>query len=219
MPLTLLFDLDGTMVDTDHLHLAAWNAVLGIEGRQVDAAFYKASIMGFSSEAVTEALFPEHSPLRRAALSDAKETAFRAQVEHLQPTPGLPALLDWADTQALGMAIVTNAPRENAMLLLRGLGWESRFSVVVIGDELARGKPDPLPYLTAMQRLGTSASHSIAFEDSLSGVHAAVAAGVETIGLMTALSEPALRAAGASLVVKDFTNPELIEYLRRCAEE
>jgi HAD superfamily hydrolase (TIGR01509 family) len=217
MPLALLFDLDGTMVDTDHLHIAAWNAVLARDGRQIDAAFYRTRIMGFDNDAVTTALYPDHPASHRAAFSDAKETAFRATVGDLEPTAGLPELLGWAEAQGLPMAVVTNAPRDNALLLLRGLGWADRFPVLVIGDELARGKPDPLPYLTALQRLGVDGSHALAFEDSLSGVRAAVAAGVETIGLMTALNEAALRAAGAMAVVPDFTSPELLELLHRKA--
>src|SRR6202142_4749253 len=151
MPLALLFDLDGTMVDTDQLHIEAWNAVLAHDGRQIGAAFYRASIMGFTADAVTEALFPGHSTAQRAAMTEAKEQAFRSQIGDLVPTAGLPAVLEWADALSLPMAVVTNAPRDNALLLLPGLGWGARFPVLVIGEELTRGKPDPLPYLTAMQ--------------------------------------------------------------------
>jgi beta-phosphoglucomutase len=217
MPLALLFDLDGTMVDTDRLHIAAWNAVLARDGRRIDAAFYRTSIMGFDAEAVTSALYPDHPASRRAAFSDAKETAFRSLVGDLTPTAGLPEVLAWADSLSLPMAVVTNAPRDNALLLLRGLGWADRFSVLVIGEELARGKPDPLPYLTAIQRLGADASYALAFEDSLSGVRAAVAAGVETVGLTTGLTEDALRGAGAATVARDFNSPVLQELLHRRA--
>jgi HAD superfamily hydrolase (TIGR01509 family) len=217
MSLTLLFDLDGTMVNTDHLHISAWNAVLAEGGRQINSAFYETFIMGASAEAVTSALYPEFSAEQGLALSDAKEAVFRSQVGRLEATAGLPEILSWAESLSLRMAVVTNAPRDNAMLLLRGLGWADRFSVLVIGDELTRGKPDPLPYLTAMQRLNADASGSIAFEDSLSGVRAAVAAGVETVGVMTALREDVLRRAGASMVVQDFTDLMLIEHLHRRA--
>jgi len=219
MPLALLFDLDGTMVDTDQLHIAAWNTVLARDGRQIGAAFYRASIMGFAADAVTAALFPDHSAVQRAAMADAKELAFRSQVGDLVPTAGLPTVLEWASALSLPMAVVTNAPRDNALLLLRGLGWATRFPVLVIGEELARGKPDPLPYLTAMQHLGVDARHALAFEDSLSGVRAAVAAGVETIGLTTALSRDALRDVGATDVVQDFTDPALLELLHRRATD
>lgn len=217
MPLTLLFDLDGTMVDTDDHHLAAWNTVLAAHARQIDAAFYKTSIMGASNEAVISSLFPDRDPALGAAMIEAKEAAFRSMVTRLVPTAGLPELLDWADSLALRKAVVTNAPRDNAVLMLRGLGWADRFPVLVIGDELARGKPDPLPYRTAMERLGADPAGSIAFEDSRSGVRAAVAARVETVGVMTGLSMSALRDEGATIVVRNFTDPDLVLHLRRRA--
>lgn len=218
MPLALLFDLDGTMVDTDALHIAAWNAVVAPLGRQIDAPYYKTHIMGFDADTVATALFPDHDAGQRARYSEDKEAAFRSRVGRLEPTAGLPDLLTWAESLRLPMAVVTNAPRENAALLLRGLGWFDRFPVLIIGDELEAGKPHPLPYLTAMERLGIDAASSVAFEDSLSGVRSAVAAGAETIGLMTALDERSLLGAGASAVVRDFNDPGLLTLMRRRAE-
>lgn len=113
--------------------------------------------------------------------------------------------------------VPTNAPRASALLLLRGLGWAGRFPVLVIGEELARGKPDPLPYATALRLLDAEASRAVAFGDSLSGVRAAVAAGVATVGLLTALPEDALRAAGAHLVARDFADPALVALVRALA--
>ena len=110
--------------------------------------------------------------------------------------------------------MVTNAPRANAEQMLAGLGLASRFDVVVIGDELARGKPDPLPYATALARLGADAARAVAFEDSRSGIAAAHAAGIFTFGLSTTLDAPALRAAGADVAIADFADAALMEGLR-----
>lgn len=209
MTLALLFDLDGTMVDTDPLHIAAWNAMLAPEGRAIDTAFYRSKIMGFDNPTCSAAVFPDRSIDERHALSEGKEAAFRAMLGRLDPTPGLADLLDWADARGVPKAVVTNAPRANAETMLRGLGWRDRFPMLVIGDELARGKPDPLPYLTGLERLGAKAGDAMAFEDSLSGMRACVAAGIESVGLQVALSADALRGAGASLVVRDFADPEL----------
>jgi beta-phosphoglucomutase-like phosphatase (HAD superfamily) len=85
--------------------------------------------------------------------------------------------------------------------------------VLVIGDELAAGKPDPLPYLTGLQRLGGEAARAVAFEDSLSGIRAASAAGIFTFGMRTALEDDALRGAGASAVIADFSDPALHAHL------
>jgi beta-phosphoglucomutase len=105
--------------------------------------------------------------------------------------------------------VVTNAPRANAELMLTGLGLATRFPVLVIGDELAHGKPHPLPYLTGLERLGAAPERALAFEDSLSGIRAAAAAGIHTFGIRTALSDAALLGAGAAAVIDDFTDAAL----------
>ena len=79
-------------------------------------------------------------------------------------------------------AVVTNAPRANAEKVLAALGLAQRLPILVIGAELARSKPDPLPYLTALERTGAGAAHSVAFEDSLSGVRAASPPGSRSSG-------------------------------------
>lgn len=208
-----LFDLDGTMVDTDALHLNAYNTLLSEFGRAVDAAYYRQRIMGFPNAQIMAELFPDRPVAAHLAFAERKEDLFRAQLGRLEPTAGLLELLGWAAARALPCAVVTNAPRANATMMLAGLGLAERFNVVVIGDELAQGKPHPLPYLTALERLGGDASRAIAFEDSLSGIRAASAAGVHTIGLLTSLPEAALREAGAAQVVADFRDRELWQWL------
>ncbi|MFM8991789.1 MAG: HAD family hydrolase, partial [Alphaproteobacteria bacterium] len=120
----------------------------------------------------------------------------------------LAAIEDW------GTAVVTNAPRANAEQMLAGLGLSARFDVVVIGDELARGKPDPLPYATALALLGAEPGRAVAFEDSRSGIAAARAAGVCPVGMAPTLDGPALREAGADAAIADFADPVLMEALR-----
>ncbi|MCC7272083.1 MAG: HAD-IA family hydrolase [Alphaproteobacteria bacterium] len=210
---TLLFDLDGTLTDTDALHIAAYRRILARDGRWLSAADYKARVMGATNAAIMGWMFPGLDEAEHAALADEKERLFRSMVGRLRPLPGLTALLEWAAGLALRTAVVTNAPRDNAELMLGGLGLATRFPVLVIGDELARGKPDPLPYATALERLGSTADRAFAFEDSCSGVRAAAAAGIETFGLLTGLDEPTLRAAGAAAVIDDFADPRLLAKL------
>lgn len=204
----LLFDLDGTMVDTDRLHLAAWNEVLARRGRPpVDHDFYRTRVMGFAKREVAEALFPNCTDAEVDTITDLKESLFRASLDRLEPTRGLPELLARAEAKEWGLAVVTNAPRANALAMLGGLGWAGRFPVLVIGDELPRGKPDPLPYRTALERLGGRPDRALAFEDSGAGVRAAAGAGVTTIGILGGLTETELRAAGAAFAVADFDDP------------
>ena len=80
----------------------------------------------------------------------------------------------------------------------------------MIGAELPRAKPDPLPYLTGLERTRAPAARSVAFEDSLSGVRAAAAAGLAVVGLTTTLERQAvLIAAGATSPRPDFTDPRV----------
>jgi HAD superfamily hydrolase (TIGR01509 family) len=207
--LTLLFDLDGTLVDTDSLHLGAYQILLGEQGRSLTLHDYHTRIMGAANDAIAAFLFPDLTPREHDELTERKEALVRAAITHLAPTAGLLDVLDWADRHAVPYGVVTNAPRENAELMLTGLGLAERFPLLVIGAELARGKPDPLPYLTGLARLGGMAARAIAFEDSLSGIRAAVAAGIATVGLRTALGDDALFGAGATAVVSDFTDAAL----------
>lgn len=212
---TLLFDLDGTLTDTDALHLQAFRDLLTPSGRELSHDDYRTRIMGAANDAIMAWLFPDESPARHREIADEKEARFRALARSMQPLAGLPALLGWAARNAIKTAVVTNAPRANAEMMLGALGLSDRFPVVVIGDEIARGKPDPLPYLTALDRLGATAEQAIAFEDSRSGVHAAHAAGIETIGMLTGLDAATLRASGASATIRDYADPWLLEKLER----
>jgi beta-phosphoglucomutase len=213
MTLVLLFDLDGTLVDTDHLHVGAFATLLAERGRTLSIHDYRAHVMGAPNDAIMTYLFPDHPPHEQAGLLERKEELVRAGMDRLTPTPGLLDLLGWAAERAVPCGVVTNAPRPNAEKMLAGLGLAERFPVLVIGDELARGKPDPLPYLTGLQRLGAEAAHAVAFEDSRSGIRAASAAGIFTFGMRTALDDAALRAAGADAVISDFTDPALRAHL------
>ena len=209
MTSALLFDLDGTLVDTDAEHLVAFQRAFAPHGIVLDRAEYIASIMGASNEMIGRKFLP-HLPhdLREQTLA-AKEQAYRDGLGDLEPIAGVAALLDWADAKGLARAVVTNAPRANAELVLAAIGLAERLPIRIIGGELARSKPDPLPYLTALERTGAAAENSVAFEDSLSGVRAAAAAGLAVVGVTTSLDAARLIEVGAVLAVADFTDPRI----------
>ncbi|WP_394823489.1 HAD family hydrolase [Pendulispora albinea] len=218
--LTLLFDLDGTLVDTDPLHFRAFGMLMEENGRPpLELSFYKTRIMGYGFVEIMALLFPERSAREQHVLADRKEKLFRDLVGTLEPTPGIYELLDWARERGARCGVVTNAPRENAALLLASLDLERRFDTVVIGEELPHAKPHPLPYLTGLERLDGVAGAALAFEDSLSGVRAAAAAGIDTVGVRSSLPEQALRDAGARHVIDDFRDRGLWSELYRHAGE
>ena len=210
----LLFDIDGTLTDTDALHLEAFNEVLGRYGHAFDHARFTKELQGFSNASIGERFLPGEPVERQAAIIGEKEKTFRKLVAgRIRPLPGLMALLARADRANIPMVAVTNAPRPNAEMLLSGLGIADRFRVLVIGDELAEGKPHPMPYLEGLRAVGATAAASLAFEDSRSGVRSASAAGIATIGIRTSLSHADMVAAGAVMTAKAFDDPELLHFV------
>ena len=207
----LLFDIDGTLADTDALHLEAFNQVLGPRGHVFDQARFTKELQGFSNASISARFLAEEPPLRQAAIIDEKEATFRRLVAgQIQPLPGLMTLLALADRAGIPMVAVTNAPRLNAEMLLSGIGIMDRFKALVIGDELAHGKPHPMPYLEGMRAVGATPACSVAFEDSRSGIQSASAAGIATIGIRTSLGHADMVAAGAVMTAKTFDDPELV---------
>ena len=214
MSKALLFDIDGTLADTDALHREAFDRVFGPRGHVVDDARFKAELQGFSNVSIGERFLPEEEPEARAAILDEKERVFRTLVAgQIKPVPGLMTLLGRADAAGIPMVAVTNAPRLNAEMLLSGLGIMQRFKAIVIGDELPHGKPHPMPYLEGLRLAGAAAHASIAFEDSRSGIQSAAAAGIPTIGIRTTLGHDDLVAAGAVATASAFDDPELLARL------
>lgn len=210
----LLFDLDGTLVHTDHVHFVAFNAMLAEFGRSVDQVTYNREIAGFANADIMARLFPDYSVAEHQRIADSKEARFRDLAEKLTPQPGLMELIAAADAQKIPRAVVTNAPRENAELMLNAIGLAHGWAMIVLAEELPRAKPDPLPYSHALDFIGAAAQRSVAFEDSRSGVRAAAAAGLPVVGMTTTQDEATLISEGAVFGALDFTDRQLLDLVR-----
>jgi phosphoglycolate phosphatase len=212
----LLFDIDGTLADTDRLHLEAFNAVFGPRGHHFSPERFKAELQGFANSAIAARFLADESAASQMAVMEHKEATFRSlAAAGLHPLPGLVALLDRCDAAGLRYAAVTNAPRANAELILNSIGIRDRFRTIVLGDELALGKPHPLPYLEALRRLDADPALSVAFEDSPSGVKSAAAAGIATVGMLTGQTADTLHAMGAVAVAPDYADAALLAFVER----
>lgn len=210
----LLFDIDGTMVESDPLHLAAFNQIFAPYGHQFDEARFARELQGRTNLAIGAQFLPGESVARQAEVLDQKEALFRDMARSgVAPVHGLIELLDWAEAEGVPVIAVTNAPRANADLLLESIGVRHRLPRVVIAAELAHGKPHPLPYLEGLRLLGGRAEHAVAFEDSRAGITSATAAGIGTVGLATGLAPQDLLNAGAELAIRDYTDTALRAYI------
>lgn len=205
----LLFDLDGTLAETDSLHLPTWVDALEPYGVDIDEEFYRERISGRSTGEIVGDLLPDLSEEEGASIGDAKEASFRERAAGLEPLPGLLDFVQKGKRRGMRMALVTNAPKENVGAILPALKLQDYFQTVVLAAEVGAVKPDPAPYEAALVRTGVSADEALAFEDSVSGIASSVAAGIPTVGISSTQDPEKLRRAGAFIVAKDFTDPEL----------
>ncbi len=205
----LLFDLDGTLAETDSLHLPTWVDALEPYGVDIDEEFYRERISGRSTGEIVGDLLPDLSEEEGASIGDAKEASFRERAAGLEPLPGLLDFVQKGKRRGMHMALVTNAPKENVGAILPALKLQDYFQTVVLAAEVGAVKPDPAPYEAALERTGVSADEALAFEDSVSGIASSVAAGIPTVGISSTQDPEKLRRAGAFIVARDFTDPEL----------
>jgi haloacid dehalogenase superfamily, subfamily IA, variant 3 with third motif having DD or ED len=211
----ILFDLDGTLADTDPVHLQVFAELLKPLGYEVDDEFFRKHISGARNEILFRKFFPDYSAEEIIAAGEAKEALFRDKACHVQPVDGLGHILQWAAEKQLRLALVTNAPRSNVSFMLSSLGLEDTFEIMVMAEDVTEGKPNPAPYLLALEKLGISADRSIVFEDSLTGIRSAKGAGLRVYGMMTTLSVDKLHEAGADVAIEDYNDDRLWEELNR----
>ena len=205
----LLFDLDGTLAETDSLHLPTWVDALEPYGVEVDEAFYRDKISGRSTAEIVRELLPDLTDEQGRSIGDAKEASFRERASELEPLPGLEDFVQRGKERGMRIALVTNAPEENVEAILLALKLRDLFDVVVLADEVDAVKPDPAPYKVALEKTGIPAERALAFEDSVSGISSSVAAGIPTVGVASSQDPNRLLGAGAFMTAEDFTDPQL----------
>jgi len=180
----VLFDMDGTLIDTEKL----WDIALRDLAEHLGGVLTpeaRARIVG-TSAAETMEIFrvalnrPDLDPDEGNAFLTKRMTELYAAGAPWRP--GAPAVIDSVRAAGLATALVTNTNRELVDVVLSSLG-PHRFDVVVCGDEVANPKPHPEPYLTAAARLGADPAACVAIEDSPTGLASARGAGCAVIAI------------------------------------
>jgi len=199
-----LFDLDGTLIDSELVNRAAWRSFFDSRGWEVSEQTYAEHFLGRRGADPFRALagpWQGHDPdaLQAEVLTHLAEVELRPE-----PVRGAAQLIRSVRAKGMPVGVVTSAVRAWVDSSLDVLGVTDLVSIVVSAEDVATGKPEPEGYLLACRRLAVDPGRVVAFEDSSSGVAAAVAAGIRTvIGILTTTSPQALRAAGAHHLVAD----------------
>ncbi|KAK9927837.1 hypothetical protein M0R45_025003 [Rubus argutus] len=209
----VLFDIDGTVCDSDPIHYAAFREMLqqiGFNGGvPITEDYYIQNISGKHNDDIARLLFPDDFE-RGLKVTEGKEVIFRRLVgDKLKPVSGLNRVRKWIEDRGLKRAAVTNAPKQNAELMISILGLSDFFQAVILGCECENAKPYPEPFLKGLEAIKASKDHTFVFEDSVSGIKAGVAAGMPVVGLTTGNPEHVLLEAKPAFLIKNYDDPKL----------
>lgn len=181
----VLWDLDGTLVNSEEYHWQSWRDALAPEGLSITYDQFLASF-GMKNDPIMRMWLADgYTPERSARLAEAKEADYRrlAQQNGLHPLPGAREWVSVLKAAGWRQAIATSAPRANAEVMLNALGMASLFDAIVVAEDVSHGKPDPEVFLTAAARVGAPASRAIVVEDAATGIEGARRAAMKSVGV------------------------------------
>jgi beta-phosphoglucomutase len=184
-PRAVLWDLDGTLVDSEDYHWRSWRDAMAAEGIDLSYDRFLASF-GLRNDRILRGWLGDSvDPARIQRIGDAKEAEYRRLAEREGLTP-LPGAAEWtARLHADGwhQAIASSAPRLNVEVMLRVLHLDRYFDAIAAAEDVTIGKPDPQVFLRAAEHLGVPPSNCIVVEDAPAGIEAARAGGMRSIGV------------------------------------
>ena len=201
----VIWDVDGTLVDTAELHFRAWAELCEGVGRPFTRADFAATF-GRRNPEIFEHLFGDR--FEAAAVDEMglrKEELYRAAAgQGVELLPGVRDLLVALHAAGFKQAIGSSAPLVNVELILRITHSATFFDAISSAEDTQRGKPDPQVFQVAAQKLGVPPAQCVVVEDAVAGVQAAKAGGMKCVAVSFVGHHPEekLRAAGADVVVR-----------------
>lgn len=188
----VIFDLDGVIVSTDDQHFEAWSKIAEDEGiyfdREINNRLRGVSRME-SLDILLERSDNTYSLEQKNELAQRKNEHYKVLIKSLTPADILPGVKDLiAGLRAVGIRTAIGSSSKNAESILESIGLHDDFDVVVSGIDISRSKPDPEVFILAANRLGVVPGECIVIEDARSGIDAAIAGGMKTIGVGDAAS-------------------------------
>jgi beta-phosphoglucomutase family hydrolase len=182
---TIIFDMDGVLIDSEPMQLAAYNAVLESYAVQLSEEEFMRWCVGRRSYDIV-AFLREHFELSESVeqLLAAKNAAYASILrENIRPMPGLLPLLDHLTSSGYRLAVASSSSIADIEEVLAGLRVREHFEIIVSGEEVSNGKPAPDIFFEAARRLAVPPDECVVIEDSQRGVEAAVQAGMYCIAV------------------------------------
>jgi len=200
----VIFDMDGTLVDSEPFTATSVEALLAAEGIE-DPELDPTCFFGRTWQAISDELIARHPQLADRCSPEVLDARFLQCWQQTPPPPIPGALSALAAARACGpTALATSSHRSAVDALLAQLDLEQLLDVIVSAEDFARSKPDPECFLLAAHRLGVDAQACLVFEDSLAGLRAARAAGMQAVAITHRTPDIDAARALSDLAVSDY---------------
>ncbi|MFI7385541.1 HAD family hydrolase [Streptomyces sp. NPDC049813] len=211
-----VFDVDGTLADTNHLHTVCWWEALRQAGHRVPMVSVLGAIGLGSSDLLDHLLGKDRDPGEDAALSAAHKTLYATWFERLVPVDGAAELLRRLHSDGWSVVLATSANGSELDALRAAIGADDAIAATASADDVEEGKPAAEPVLHALELVGAEAGGSVFVGDSVWDMRAARRAGVVPVGVLSGgVSRAELAKAGAAEIYAD--TAELLGALDRSA--
>jgi len=197
-----IFDWDGVIINSAAQHEVSWDRLAKECGKTLPEDHFKRGFGMKNEVIIPELLGWTTVPVEIRILSLRKEAIYREIVRE-QGMTALPGVEPWLRTlrdEGIACAIASSTHRENITTTIEVLGLEEFFAVIIAGEDVKRGKPDPEVFLTAARQIGVEPGDAVVFEDALVGIAAARAAGMRVVAVAT--TEPKEKLNHADWVVE-----------------
>ena len=199
-----IFDMDGVLVDSHPIHMRAWRRLFQSIGKPVEERDMEFMLEGQKKEDILRHFLGDLSDENKKSLSEQKEILFQEEARTIDTIPGVRRFLDDLAAESIAMGVASCGSGRRVNYLLDLLRLRDYFQVVLTGDDVNQGKPDPAIFHMAAIQLKTHPEELLVLEDSVSGVTAAKNSGMKCLGIGANDREKALLQAGADEVSPNF---------------
>ena len=206
----VIFYLDGVIVCTDECHYKGWKKLADEEGiyfdREINQRLRGVSRME-SLEIVLEKANKAYTAEEKAEMAERKNNFYREYIKDLTPADVLPGVMDFCEKlRAQGVKLAIGSSSKNTPAILKGIGLDTYFDAVADGNQITKSKPDPEVFLLAAKLVGIAPADCMVVEDAEAGVEAAIAGGMDVLGLGKAVENSNATYKASGLNTFDISN-------------